>query len=128
MDISIFVSMLHILASMKEAWLHSSKHPRWLKRYKDTNKILNDRRIPTRFEKIPAELEKEFGQRQPFTLGALLLTKGTARERYKTILEFIRMGLNNRTPRCLENVYFSCVHGALFSLTSHKHCHPRQAG
>jgi len=58
-------------------WLHSSKHPRQLKRYKDTDKIQNDRRIPTRFEKVPAELEKEFGQRQPFTLGALLLTKGT---------------------------------------------------
>jgi len=49
-----------------------------LKRYKDTNKILSDRRIPTRFEKIPAELVKEFRQRQPFTLGVLLLTKGTA--------------------------------------------------
>jgi len=70
--------MLHILASVKETWLHSSKHPRWLKRCKDTNNILNDRRIPTRFEKIPAELEKEFGQRQPFTLCVLLLTKGTA--------------------------------------------------
>lgn len=77
MDISIFVSMLHNLTSVKETWLHSSKHPRWLKRYKDTNKILNDRRIPTRFEKIPADLEKEFGWRQPFTLGILLLTEGT---------------------------------------------------
>ena len=36
------------------------------------------------------------------------------------------MGLNSRTQRCLENVYFSCVHGAVFSVTSHKYCHPRQ--
>jgi len=72
------MSLLHILASLKEAWLHSSKHPRWLKRFKDTNKIRSDRRIPTRVEKVPAELEKEFGQRQPFTFGVLLLTEGTA--------------------------------------------------
>jgi hypothetical protein len=77
MDISILGSMLHILASVKETWLHSSKHPRWFKTYKDTNKMRNDRRIPTRFEKIPAELEKGFGQRQPFTLGVLIMTKGT---------------------------------------------------
>jgi hypothetical protein len=77
MDISTFVSMLHILASLKETWLHSSKHPRRLKRYEDTNKIQNDIRIPTRFEKIPAKLVKEFGQRQPFTIGILLLNKGT---------------------------------------------------
>jgi hypothetical protein len=45
------------------------------------------------------------------------LKKDGDSDRYKTILEFIKMGLNSWTQRCLENVYFSCVHGAVFNVT-----------
>jgi hypothetical protein len=56
--------------------LDSSEHLRWLKTYKDTNKIQKDGRIPTKYEKIPTELEEAFILRQRYTLGILLLTRG----------------------------------------------------